>query len=144
MERGVPIGEKEMKIYRTSKFDKLCEQVVNEIEKIKQHLYTSEDFENYNEFVDNQSMGDCQSIVSDIKRNFPNTNAIFGEIEIDDPYVDEYGDEQNFVTHHWIELNGIPYDFSKGSLKAYIQFDSIYDPEIMPNEEYRYNPIHKK
>ena len=118
-----------MRIYKISN---------NIVQQIKDHLTRSNDYESYEEFVDNQDMGDCQGIVSDICRNFPSANKVFGEIEIDDSYYDEYGDEQNLVTHHWIEVDGIPYDFSKGTLKNHIQFDSIYDPEISPNELDKY------
>ncbi len=133
-----------MIIYKINKFNRISEQFINDIEKIKHYLYTSEDFENYNQFVDGQSIGDCQTIVADIKRNFPNITEVFGEIGIDDTYVDEYGDEQNLITHHWIEINGTPYDFSKGTLKHYIVFDSMYDPEITPNEIDKYYVKYKK
>jgi hypothetical protein len=127
-----------MKIY------KLAKATDSNVEKIKQHLVESEDFESYEEFVDNQSMGDCQIIVADIKRNFNFVTAVFGEITIDGSYIDEYSDEQNKVTHHWIEIDGVAYDFSKGSLKNYVRFDDIYDPEITMGELDRYRPMHKK
>ncbi len=76
-------------------------------------------------FVDNQELGECQSIVADISANFPVCKKVFGEIEIDNPYYDEEGEEQSYMT-----IDGIIYDFSKGTLKDYINFD---------NDEYRYN-----
>lgn len=107
------------------------------VTQIKNYLVQSEDFENYDEFVNSQSMGDCQVIVADIIRNFPQATKVFGEIEIDGEYVDEYGKIQTLVTHHWVKINGVQYDFSKGSLKGYVDFDSL-EPEITPNELDKY------
>jgi len=100
------------------------------IEDIKDYLYNSEGYDSWNDFVDDQSIGNCQSIVSDIVRNFPTVKKVFGEIKVDEPYIDEYGEEQNLVTHHWVTIMGKPYDFSKGTLKDYINFDDIYNPVI--------------
>jgi hypothetical protein len=102
----------------------------NIIEDIINYLYNSEGYDNWKEFVDNQYNGQCQSIVSDIVHNFPMVKKVFGEIEVNDPYIDDYGDEQNLVTHHWVKIMGKYYDFSKGTLKNYISFDDIYDPSI--------------
>ena len=52
-------------------------------------------------FVDNQENGDCQGIVSTIIYEFKTVKKVFGEIEVDEPYIDEYGDEQEveeFIT----------------------------------------------
>jgi hypothetical protein len=85
-------------------------------------------------------MGECQGIVYDICEHFPSAKKVFGEIEIDGSYYDEDGDEQNLMTHHWVEIEGIPYDFSKGTLRDYIEFNSIYDPDIGMDED-KYNPL---
>lgn len=122
-----------MKIYKMSQ-----DEVAEEIEKIKNYLYTSEGLESYEEFVDAQKMGDCQFIVADIISHFPNVVKMFGEVEIDDSYIDEDGEEQNFVTHHWVKINGLPYDFAKGTLRHHMEFDSLYDPEVSINEIHRY------
>ncbi len=89
-------------------------------------------------FVDNQENGDCQGIVSGIIYNFKNVKKVFGEIEVDEPYIDEYGDEQTLMTHHWITINGKIYDFSKGTLSDYINWDDIYDVNT-DGDEWRYN-----
>jgi hypothetical protein len=112
---------------------------INLIEQIKKYLYESDGDESWKEFVDHQEIGNCQTIVADIIRKFPQVKKYFGEIEVDEPYVDEDGNEQILMTHHWVKINGIPYDFSKGTLKEHIKFDDIYDPEISPNEIERYN-----
>ena len=44
------------------------------------------------------------------------------------------------MTHHWVEIDGIPYDFSKGTLKDYIDFFDIYSVEI--DDEWRYNSLY--
>ena len=92
----------------------------------------------WRKFVDNQENGDCQGIVSGIIYNFKNVNKVFGEIEVDEPYIDEYGDEQTLMTHHWITINGKIYDFSKGTLSDYINWDDMYDVNT-DGDEWRYN-----
>ena len=87
-------------------------------------------------FVDNQENGDCQGIVSTIIYEFKTVKKVFGEIEVDEPYIDEYGDEQTLMTHHWVEINGEPYDFSKGTLKDYIDWVDMYDPKVDEPERY--------
>jgi len=109
------------------------------IEQIKKYLVESEDYDSYIDFVDNQVMGDCQTIVSDIHRKFPEVIKCFGEVEVDEEYYDEDMISQKFMTHHWIEIDNEIYDFSKGTLKNYINFDSIYDPEISINELDKYS-----
>ena len=89
-------------------------------------------------FVDNQENGDCQGIVSGIIYNFKNVKKVFGEIEVDEPYIDEYGDEQTLMTHHWITINGKIYDFSKGTLSDYINWDDMYDVNT-DGDEWGYN-----
>ena len=110
-------------------FNEFVEQT-NIIDEIKIHLYESEDYDNWKKFVDNQSLGDCQGIVRNIIRNFPSVKKVFGEIEVDEPYIDENGDEQILMSHHWVKIGKDEYDFSKGTLKNYINFSDIYDPEI--------------
>ena len=110
--------------------------------KIKNYLIDEYDneYESWREFVDNQHNGDCQSIVSSICNKFPKVKKVFGEIQIDYPYIDEYGDEQEFVTHHWIMIKGEIYDFSKGTLNEYINWVDLYDVDASM-ESHRYVPI---
>ena len=63
------------------------------------------------------------------KANWPRTH-IFN--------IDEYGDEQTLMTHHWIIINGRIYDFSKGTLRDYINWDDVYDVNV-DGDEWRYN-----
>lgn len=92
----------------------------------------------WRKFVDDQENGDCQGIVSSIIMDFPQVEKVFGEIEIDNSYIDEYGEEQTLMTHHWVEIMGKIYDFSKGTLKNYIDFDDIYNVNT-DGDEWRYN-----
>ena len=91
-------------------------------------------------FVDNQENGDCQDIVSTIIYDFKTVKKVFGEIEIDEPYIDEDGDEQTLMTHHWITINDKIYDFSKGTLRDYINWDDQYEANV-DGDEWRYNNI---
>jgi len=117
---------------------------------IKKHLVISEnyldetdfinsgdDLENaWIEYVDGQDIGDCQGIVSDIVRKFPICKKVFGEIEIDEPYIDEDGEEQYKMTHHWITINDTIYEFSKGTLQNYITFDDLYSVDCEDESRY--------
>lgn len=118
---------------KITRYSQLNNYIVNLIEKIKTFLFTEEG----EDFVDHQEMGGCQGIVSSITLSFPEVKKVFGEIEVDEPYIDEEGEEQNLMTHHWVEINGIPFDFSKGTLKDYIQFEDIYTPGVENPERYK-------
>jgi hypothetical protein len=128
-------------------------QSPNLIDDIKKYLVTEdfldgeEEFESlygsdlesaWIDFSDSQELGDCQNIVSSISKKFPQVKRVFGEIEVDEPYVDGWGDSQNLETHHWATLNGKIYDFSKGTLRDAIQWEDVYDVEV-EGEEWRYN-----
>jgi hypothetical protein len=99
------------------------------IDSVKKYLIEEYDYNTFEDFVDNKELGDCQEIVSAICYRFKDAKKVFGEIELSDYYVDENGDEQNIMTHHWILYKNTILDFSKGSLKEYID-DDIYNPEI--------------
>jgi hypothetical protein len=111
----------------------------NIIDDIKNKLISDDNFmmDSYEQFIDNQSIGECQTIVNFIKHDFPQVKKVFGEIEVDEPYIDENDEEQILMTHHWIELNGKKYDFSKGTLMKYINWIDKYDPST-EGEEWRY------
>lgn len=100
------------------------------IENIKKFLFTEDGYDTWEEFVDHQEIGNCQGIAASIVRKFPQAKKVFGEIDVEESYVDDKGEEQDKVTHHWIKIGKDTYDFSKGTLKDYITFDDIYDPEI--------------
>ena len=120
---------------------KFINESENIIEDIKLFLIEENDIESWEKFVDHQELGDCQGIVSSIVYNFPIAEKVFGEIEIDESYIDEYEDEQNLMTHHWVKIDNIIYDFSKGTLIDYIDFRDLYEVEII--DDWRYNAIHE-
>ena len=96
------------------------------INKIKLSLI-EENEEMWDHIIDNQEMGDCQSIVSGIKRmNINGVKTHFGEIEILNPIEEEYSNK--IMTHHWVTYNGEVLEFSKGTLKEFVDFSDIYDP----------------
>jgi hypothetical protein len=105
----------------------------SKIEKIKNFLIDYFGNDDWHDFVDSQEIGDCQAIASIISHQFSFAKKIFGEIEIDNFYFDDNGDSQNLVTHYWLEIDDVWYNSSKGTLSGYIEFDSIYDPEIQVN-----------
>jgi hypothetical protein len=136
------------------KFENFSEK--NIIEDIKKSLImeTLVDEDEFNElfngdwdlawkkFVDEQVNGECQGIVSSIIIDFPQVKKVFGEIEIDESYIDSYGDEQTLMTHHWVTIDDVIYDFSKGTLVDYIEWSDKYDVSV-DGEEWRYNLLNK-
>ena len=101
------------------------------IENVKKRIiddYLGDD-SSWEEFIDQQTLGDCQGIISSIIFNFPQFEKRFGEIKVDHPYRDENGRKQTKMTHHWVLLNGEILEFSKGTLRDYIDWDNIYDVE---------------
>lgn len=113
------------------------------IEKIKQYLIDDDEYDDWEDYIDHQKMGDCQMIVSSIIGEFPNVVKVFGEIEVDEPYLDEDDEEQVLMTHHWCKINNEIYDFSKGTLKDAIEWKDLYSVDCS-DEEWRYNPINVK
>lgn len=107
--------------------------------------------EAWKEFVDSQELGDCQSIVSTIgMMELNGVEAVFGEIEVDNPsyeedteYDEEIDDEVQVekevfeFAHHWVTIDGKIYEFSKGTLKDYIDWEDIYS--VVPDSENRYS-----
>lgn len=98
------------------------------VETIKNHLMELEDIDNWKQYVDNQEMGECQTIVSHIMRmKLPGVEKCFGEIQIKDALYEE--DYDKIMTHHWVKINGEIYDFSKGTLKDWVSFFDKYGVE---------------
>jgi hypothetical protein len=92
-------------------------------------------------FVDNQENGDCQGIVYGIIYNFKNVKKVFGEIEVDEPYIDEYGDEHNVdefieMALSWGEPDGLVVnaEYEKQKLtenpNSYFHGEKYWDREI--------------
>jgi len=116
----------------------------NIIDFLKSELLDYEGYDSWKDFVDHQELGQCQPIVyklEDIgKVNKLPVEGHFGEIEIDDEYYnaneDEYIDK---FAHHWVTINDEIFEFSKGTLKNYIQFSDLYDVE--PEDTYKYHQI---
>ena len=113
------------------------------IEEIKRFLLEENDYDSWEEYIDIQECGECQQICSSIKRNFPKVKHIFGHIKTDEPvYDDGFGTESFQMTHHWIEYDNELYEFSKGTLKDYIEDIDMYDVEIYDN--WRYMKLYEK
>lgn len=107
-----------------------------------------EDYGSWKEFVDTQGMGDCQNIVSHIMSlNLPGVVKKMGPVAMDDDdYDDDYSDEPVAApecgNHHWVEIDGHVYEFSKGTLKVDIDWgEDIYDPEVDNRSRYDIGPV---
>ena len=113
------------------------------IKMIKAFLVEEFGHESWEDFINSQEMGECQSIVSFIAQEFKQARQVFGEIRVDEPSIYEEGGElieNYYFTHHWVEIDGNIFDFSKGTLQDNIEWADVYD--IEQNEEVlRYNPI---
>ena len=107
------------------------------IKEIKKFLQEDMGYKNWKEFVDGQSIGDCQYIAESIAKKFPEFKEVFGEIITDESYNDEDGEEQDRMTHHWVEYKGEIYDFAKGSLEGYVQFNDKYNPKVEDDSIYK-------
>jgi len=132
-----------LKSYENYKNDNLTisDNGFSVIDIIKNKLIEYYDSGTWEHFIDNQEMGECQSIcntiINNVKIDNVNIEKHFGEIEIDDDVYfvdnDEYVDK---LTHHWITIDNEIYEFSKGTLKDYIKYDDIYDVENV--DDWRY------
>lgn len=131
-----------IEIFLNEKYKDSFIQSENIIEYLKSELIDWVGFDTWEEFVDSQELGQCQNIIhyiEDMKNDLP-IETHFGEIEIDKEYYnvneDEYIDR---FTHHWVTINGEIYEFSKGTLKNYIEWNNIYDvdPELKEYHQIR-------
>lgn len=119
-----------------------AEDTVNElIIKIQNALIEEHGCSSWEEFIDSQEMGDCQSIAHGIAHDFKNVVRVFGEIEVDQPSVYDVNGrlKENYrFTHHWLEIDGQIVDFAKGTLRENIDWPDVYS--IEPDEEkWRYH-----
>jgi hypothetical protein len=98
------------------------------VEAAKRLLCTENEC-SWQQFVDGQEMGDCQGIAHEVARNLPQFRRVVGEIDVD-PYIDEDGMEQTCMVHHWVTLDGLIYDFAKGTLRHHMDITDPYDPFV--------------
>lgn len=139
-----------MKIKNFEEFKKQDKELL--LKEIKSHLMECFDCDAWENFVDKQKIGDCQLIVRYIINGFGNVGVkkIFGEIELDEPsfsFKEVWDDDiedwvevevsNNLFTHHWVEIDGEFYDFSKGTLTQSIDWIDKYNPST-DGEEWRY------
>ena len=115
------------------------------IKFIQQQLLDLNDYnrDEWEYFIDNQSMGDCQLIVKDVERialkyKIEGVEKHFGHIELDEPYYNAEDDEETTVfTHWWNTIDGEIVEFSKGTLQNFIEWEDLYNIEVF-NEEEKY------
>lgn len=100
-------------------------KILKIIDTIKKQLLEDNEYQSWEDFIDSQNLGDCQSIINNIKNmNIDGVKAIFGEIEILYPNDKKYYNK--IMTHHWIEIYGQIYEFSKGTLIDYVDWNDKY------------------
>ncbi len=64
----------------------------------------------------------------------PGVITHFGEIEVLEPTDEEYYNK--VMTHHWITIDDEVHEFSKGTLKDYVNFNDLYSVENDGEIEY--------
>ena len=136
-------------------------EIVNEIKKRIVFEYFGEDdvIESYlnniqqawEDYVDEQNFGDSQEICNfSLFGDIEGVEIVSGEIEVDYPtyeekneYDEELDDfveveaENYFIEHTWVLINGEIFEFSKGTLVDYIDWDDIYDVNAEEINKYR-------
>jgi len=141
--------------------DSTTKEIVREIMKrLVYNYFTEEDviesyFNNielaWEDFIDDQQLGDCENICDlNLLSDIPNIEVIYGLIEVDYPIYDEileYDNESGdyfeneskvyYLPHYWIKVNGDTFEFSKGTLADYIDWDDIYGVETENTERYK-------
>ena len=143
-----------------NKNDITVNKTENIIKKIQSKLMDDNNYNTWQEFVDNQESGDCQGIVLTIQdMNINEVKTFFGEIKVIDGIWDEdqkiylydendYDDDEDdaydtisedehqhdttgkIMTHHWVTINGVICEFSKGTLKKYIDWQDLYNVDM--------------
>lgn len=96
------------------------------VKKIQDYLIKSYNELNWKSMIDQQSIGECQVFVNWIKDlKLPNVHGFFGNIII----LESEDYFKKVMTHHWITINNEIYEFSKGTLKEYVNWNNLYDVE---------------
>lgn len=139
--------------------DKLTKEIINEVKTTLVYDYYGEDDINesylgnielaWKDFIDNQVMGNCQYICNIISE-IDGVNHVFGEIEVDYPSYEEAEEYDNdaedyveiekenyYLSHHWVTINGIIYEFCKGTLNDYIDWSDLYDIDCEDENRYK-------
>lgn len=127
--------------FLNEKYKESLTQTENIIDYLKSELIDWNGYDTWEEFIDSQEIGQCQTIAKfcdDIgnKNNLPIVWH-FGYIHLDEPYYDAMEEEDVYrLTHHWVSINDEICEFSKGTLKNYIEWYNIYDtdPELKEYE----------
>jgi len=116
----------------------------NIVDFLKSEIIRYEGYDTWEKFIDNQELAQCIPIahyLEDIGKeyNLP-IKCHFGEINIDEKFYNNNEDEYiDKLSHHWVTINNEIFEFSKGTLKDYIQFSNLYD--VDPEYNNRYNQI---
>ena len=107
----------------------------------------------WEDFIDEQKTGDSEEIYNSILfSDIPNVQIISGKIEVDYPTTDEVAEydeefddyvetevDNYFFEHTWIKINGEIFEFSKGTLVDYIDWDDVYD--VDPEDIGKYKEV---
>ena len=112
--------------------------MIDKVSFIKRQLLKLYSAKSWEDFVDKQQLGDCQEIIASVlSLKISGVVKVFGEIEVDEPYIDPDGNEQIYMTHHWAEIDGVRHDFSKGTLRYYIDWsEEIYETDVSGESRY--------
>ena len=95
---------------------------MKKLSRSKKSLLQENEYASWEDFINDQKMGDCQPIVSAIIRmNISGVKKQFGEIRVEIPIHED--DFDKIMTHHWVLIDDEIFDFSKGSLMLHADVD---------------------
>lgn len=105
--------------------------------------------DDWRSFVPEQKLGWCRDIArsaSDLTaRHHPGTvEHVRGIVQYDRPAIDGEGERHDQGEHQYIAVDGVPYDFAKGTLMEYVDYqdedgrlqDRLFDPLVLQAERY--------
>jgi hypothetical protein len=128
---------KYLQLFEQYKLDKDIQFIIDEILSVN-------DYDSWEDFLDGQSLGDCQGIISEVSNIIKSNKlkgfkSVFGEIEIID-YARDENDLGKIMTHHWILYKKEILDFSKGTLNEFIDSND-YTSVYADTDALDFNPI---
>ena len=107
------------------------------VSNIKNYLTNYFNGSSWEEFVDSQIEGDCQEITKVIENKFPFVKRMSGQMDV----CGEYSDYCMY--HYWVEFDNNIFDFAKGTLYDYVNWDNeyFYNPYVLGDDWKLYKPF---
>jgi hypothetical protein len=107
------------------------------VENIKTYLVNYFNHNSWESFVDSQIEGDCQEITEVIKTEFDFVKRMSGQMDV-------CGEDSEYcMYHYWVEFDNKIFDFAKGTLYEYVDWDGdyFYNPYVLGDDWKLYKPF---